>query len=106
LAFGLLGMAGATAQMVRQITLADLTSERSAALQTTIERLEATPFDQVANGSDSVGVFAVSWTVSRPRTQDALIEIMTTGPGSSTAPGGFPIITSSVPDTFTFRILR
>ena len=52
LAVGVLGMAGTTAYIVRQITLADVMTERAVALQSVIERLQATPFASVGTGAD------------------------------------------------------
>ncbi len=106
LAIGLLGMAGTTALVVRQVTAADLATERSAALQTTIERLQALPFSQLANGSDSVGIFGVTWRVTAPTGQWAALEIVTTGPGVARSGGSFPMLMPNVPDTFIHRILR
>jgi len=106
LTFGLLGMAGTTALVVRQITLADVSTERAVALQTTLERLQALPFDSVASSSDSVGIFGVRWTVVTPTDQWKEVTVVTTGPGSGRGSGGFPMISSSVPDTFTYRIIR
>ncbi len=106
LAVGLMGMAGTTALVVRQVTLADVATQRAAALQSTIENLRATPFDNLVDGSDSVGVFDVSWSVTNPDGQWASVEIVTTGPGLTSAQGEFPILSPSVPDTFTYRILR
>jgi Tfp pilus assembly protein PilV len=106
LAVGLMGMAGTTALVVRQVTMADLATERSAALQTTIERLQALPFDQLTDGSDSVGIFDATWTVTNPTGQWASVEIVTTGPGLASREGGFPMLLNSVPDTFIHRILR
>ena len=106
LAVGLMGMAGTTALVVRQVSLADVTTERSAALQSTIERLRALPFNNLADGTDSVGVFQVSWTVTNPNGRWAAVQIVTTGPGVKTMDGGFPMLNPSVPDTFTYRILR
>ena len=106
LAFGLMGMAGTTALVVRQVTMADLVTERSAALQTTIERLKAEPFGQLTDGSDSVGIYDVTWTVTRPANRWAAVEIVTTGPGVAAPNGGFPILMANVPDTFTHRFLR
>jgi prepilin-type N-terminal cleavage/methylation domain-containing protein len=105
LAIGLMGMAGTTALVVRQITLADVATERSAAVQTTLERLRALPFDSVSSGSDSVGIFAVSWTSSSFQNQWKVLEVVTLGPGMTTS-GGFPTVTASVADTFTYRIIR
>lgn len=106
LAFGLLGMAGTTALVVRQITLADIATDRSVAVQTTLERLHAIPYDSVKTGADSVGIFNVAWNVSIPTNQWKVVEIVTTGPGMGAGSGGFPMLVKSVPDTFTFRIVR
>ena len=62
LTIGVLGLAGTTAYIVRQVTLGDLMTERSAAFQTIIDRLQSLPYDSVTNGSTNVGVFAISWT--------------------------------------------
>jgi len=105
LAFGLMGMAGATALFVRQTTLAAVTTKRSAALQTTLERLRALPFDSVSTGSDSVGLFSVQWTVTTFENQWKVVDLITTGPGMARS-SGFPMLTASVPDTFTYRIIR
>lgn len=105
LAFGLLGTAGTTLWYVRQTTLADVTADRSAALQSTIERIRSLPFDSVVAGADSVGDFAVKWTVSAPQARWKSVEIVTYGPGLLSA-RGFPNLAPSVPDTFTYRILQ
>lgn len=106
LAFGLMGMAGTTALVVRQITMADLATERSAAFQATIERLQALPFSQLTDGSDSVGIYDVTWTVTNPTGEWAALEIVATGPGIATSDGGFPMLMNNVADTFIHRILR
>lgn len=104
LAVGLLGTAGTTVLLVRQTTLADVTTDRAVALQTTLERIQALPFDSVLAGQDSVGRYEVSWTVL-DLGQWKQLEFITDGPGLSTAQG-FPSIATSVPDTFSFRILK
>jgi len=106
LAVGLMGMAGTTVMVVRQVTLADLTTERSAALQTTLEELRARPFDNLNDGVDSVGIYQVSWSVTKPTGQWAVVEVVTMGPGMAHAEGGGLVMMPSVPDTFTHRILR
>jgi len=105
LAVGLLGMAGTTILVVQQTTLAGVSTDRSAALQSTIERLRATPFDRVVAGTDSVGAYDVEWTVTPGRRWKA-VEIVTTGPGSKPSEQGFPRLAQSVPDTFTYRIIE
>lgn len=106
LAFGLLGMAGTTALVVRQISLAEVSTERSVALQTTLERLQAIPFDSVVTGTDSVGIFGVRWQVTAAFDQWKVVDVITTGPGMSRGSGGFPMLIGNVPDTFTYRIIK
>jgi prepilin-type N-terminal cleavage/methylation domain-containing protein len=103
LAVGLLGLAGTTVLIIRQTTLADIASDRSVALQSTIERIRATPFDSVEAGSESSGSYDVAWAVTDVG-QWKNVDIVTTGPGLSTSEG-FPAIDQSVVDTFSFRII-
>jgi hypothetical protein len=99
-------MAGTTALVVRQVSLADVTTERSVALQSTLERLRALPFDSVVNGSDSIGLFGVQWSVTSPSNQWKVVEVVTAGPGLSAPGGGLPMLTKNVADTFSYRIIR
>ena len=105
LAVGVLGMAGTTAFVVRQITLADLMTERAAAFQTTIEKVQALDYDDVSFGTDSVGIFAVKWTSSNVTAQVKDVTIITAGPGLDGS-GGFYGIGPQVLDTFSFYVLR
>jgi prepilin-type N-terminal cleavage/methylation domain-containing protein len=104
LAVGLLGMGGTTVLVVKQTTLADVTTERTTALQSTIERLRALPFDSVDTGADTIGLYTINWTVTKSGQWQDLV-IITDGPGLSRA-GGFPALNPSVPDTFSYRIIR
>ena len=105
LSVGLLGAAGTTLLLVKQTTMADVATERTVAMQGTIENLRSIPFDSVTSGADSIGVFEVSWTVTSIDRRWKGIEIITTGPGLSVGEG-FPAIAPSVPDTFSYRIVR
>jgi prepilin-type N-terminal cleavage/methylation domain-containing protein len=104
LAVGVLGLAGTTAYIVRQVTLSDLMTERSAAFQTIVDRIQSLPFDNVTTGSDSVGIFAVTWDAVLDGPQNKIVTIVTTGPGlgGTTVPTNDP----QVVDTFIFRVLR
>ena len=104
LTVGVLGLAGTTAFVVRQTTLGDLMTERAAAFQTIIDRVQSLPYDSVTSGADSVGVFAASWTSVDDGPQNKIVTIVTVGPGM----GGtaFPTNDPQVADTFQFRILR
>jgi Tfp pilus assembly protein PilV len=103
---GVLGLAGTTAFIVRQVTLSDLMTERTAAFQTVIDRLQSLPYDSVASGSDSIGIFLATWTSTTSGGQNKLVQIITTGPGVTSVAGAAPLSAPQVVDTFTFRILR
>lgn len=106
LAFGVLGMAGTTMYVVRQVTAADLETERSAALQSGLERIRAIPFDSLAAGSDSVGEYAISWEIVNQTKQAAEVDLITVGPGSAGSQGGMAKIRKDVTDTFTITVIR
>jgi prepilin-type N-terminal cleavage/methylation domain-containing protein len=104
LTVGVLGLAGTTAYIVRQVTLGDLMTERSAAFQTIIDRLQSLPYDSVTSGNTNVGVFAISWTSASDGPQNKIVQMITVGPGL----GGALVPTNDpqAVDTFTFRVLR
>lgn len=107
LTIGVLGLGGTTAYIVRQVTLADVMTERATALQSVIERVNAMPFANIGSGSDSVGVFAVSWTSTADGGNSRVVRVITRGPGMATsATNPFPALSPSVPDTFEFRVNR
>jgi prepilin-type N-terminal cleavage/methylation domain-containing protein len=103
LAVGVLGLAGSTAYMVRQITLSDLMTERAVAFQTIIDRIQSLPYDSVVAGTDSVGIFNLRWTVTPDGSQTSIVRIFTDGPGIS---GNPPVNNPHVIDSFDFRVLR
>lgn len=105
LTVGVLGLAGTTAFVVRQVTLADLMTERAAAFQTTIDRIQSLPYETVTSGSGSVGIFAVRWSAVDAGAQNKLVTIVTAGPGLDRN-AAFPMLSANVADTFVFRILR
>jgi prepilin-type N-terminal cleavage/methylation domain-containing protein len=107
LAFGVLGLAGTTAYIVRQVTLADIMTERSAALQTAVERVQSMNWDSVDAGSDSVGIYGVEWTSALAGPQLKEVTIITYGPGLETSSDNpYPVLTQQVADTFSFRVVR
>ena len=101
---GVLVLGSSTAYIVRQITLSDLMTERAAAFQTIIDRLQSLPYNSVGSGSDSVGVFAIRWSSVADGAQNKIVTIVTVGPGlgGTTHPTNNP----QAADTFVFRILR
>jgi prepilin-type N-terminal cleavage/methylation domain-containing protein len=103
LAVGVLGLAGTTAYIVRQVTLADLMTERSVAFQTVVDRIQAMPYNNVTSGTDQLGVFSIGWSSVNSGPQNKIVTIITTGPGVA---GLIPTNNPQVVDTFVFRVLR
>lgn len=108
LTMGLLALAGTTGFAVRSITLADVQTERTAAVQSVVERIRATEFDDVTSGSATVGRYAASWTVDELSSTAKEIEVVTTGPGlrANSSQNLMPAIGPQVQDTLTYLILR
>ena len=107
LAFGVLGLAGTTAFTVRQITLADVNTERSAAQQAVVERIRSTTYNSVGTGSATIGDFAVSWSVTDSTVATKTVRVITQGPGlNKDTAVAVPMLASNVQDTFTMIVLR
>ncbi len=105
LSIGLLGMGTTMLYSVRSVTKADLVSERAAARQAGIERLRAMPYDSLAVGQDSVGIFAVNWSPLVTTNSSILMRVITVGPGSFAGPDGLTL-SAQVADTFDFLVVR
>lgn len=105
LTVGVLGMAGTTAYIVRQVTLANVMTERAVAQQTVVEKIQAMPYANVTYGSDSVGRFSVNWTSASDGAASRLVTIITTGPGLHASTGSFPMLGPNVADTFVYRVI-
>ena len=107
LAVGVLGLAGTTAFISRQVTLGEVMTDRAVALQTIVERIQATPFDGVRAGSDSIGAYSLTWSSVQESPQSRMVSVITVGPGvERTASGRGRTLGSLVADTFSFRVIR
>ena len=106
LTVGIVGMGGSTGWAARQVTLSDMTLERTIARQTVVERLKSTDFSSIAAGSESIGNFRIVWTLPQSSSVYKTAQIITTGPGLNPGPGGtLPVLGPGVTDTLTLRIL-
>lgn len=107
LAIGVLGLAGTTAFVVRQVTLADVNTERTAALQAVVEQIRSTSYNSVGSGSQTVGSYAVAWSVTDSTGQTKVVQVITTGPGlNKDTSAAVPMLARNVQDTFTMIMLR
>ena len=105
LTFGVLALAGTTALLVRQVTLGQLATERAVAFQSTVEYLRALDWNDVGDGSDTIGPYEVEWWIDEDGANSRVMKILTVGPGISTVTG-VPSLRNDVHDTFTYRILN
>ena len=103
---GLLGMAATTTTLVHQMNVSSLKTNRALAMQQGIERVRALPYDSIASGSDSLGVFDVSWSTTAEADLVKTVRFVTVGPGLVSRPDAPSIIQHDVPDTFNYRVLR
>jgi prepilin-type N-terminal cleavage/methylation domain-containing protein len=105
LAFGVVGLATTTLFITRQLTLAEVTTARVAAIQSVMEAIRATPYDSIRAGGDTIGPLVVSWapTVTTPQTK--VVRIVAVGPGRSSMSES-PMLSNDVADTVIYRVLR
>jgi len=106
LTIGILGLAGTTVYVVRQVAVAGMETDRAAALQAGIERMRAIGYDNIGTGTDTVGQYTVSWSVSSTATNSKTMQVITTGPGYESTGDGTPSLSRTVPDTFTYVLLK
>ena len=105
LTVGSLGLAGTTLHVVREVAVGQVTSERATATESVLERVRALPFDSVSAGSQTIGSFAISWTVPEEDTRTKLVRFVSVGPGLVTGASG-PALVSNATDTLTYRLYR
>lgn len=103
LAIGILALAGTTALSMRQVALSDFAADRAIALQATVERLRALDYGALDSGSETVGAFAMTWTVVDAG-DSKLLEIVSVGPGRTGAPGSLAAAAGAA-DTLAYRIV-
>ena len=107
LSVGILGLAGTTMFMIRQVTLARVTSQRSAVYQTVIEQVRALPYDSITSGSDTIGHFRYQYRVASSTGVTQTVRIVVQGPGMKPlVPGTIPSMSNSMVDTFSYSLIR
>ena len=108
LAFGVMGLATTTLAITRQLTLAEVTTARVAAIQSVMERIRATPYDSIREGGDTIGPLVVSWDPTFTTAQTKAVRIVAVGPGqaSISGTGSIPMLSSVVVDTVIYKVLR
>jgi prepilin-type N-terminal cleavage/methylation domain-containing protein len=107
LSFGVLGMAGTTALIVRQVTMADVNTKRAAERQLIVERLRAANTNSITTGSVVNGLYTSTWAVSDSNSTSRTVRLILNGPGvrRDTA-AHYPMLGAAVIDTFFLTLLR
>ncbi len=103
---GLLGMAGTTMAFVHQTNITALRTQRALAMQQGVERVRASPYDSISSGSDSLGFYHVSWSMTAQSDLAKTVQIVTLGPGLVSRSDGPTMIQADVPDTLNYRVFR
>lgn len=105
LSLGLLSMAATTGYVATQVRIADLRTERAAALHAAIEELRATPYDNLASRNEAsarqFGSFRAWWTVSNITDNLKGVAVMTRGPANRAGAQSAAAL-----DTFAITIAR
>ena len=106
LTIGILGLAGTTGLVVRQVTGSKIATERTAALQSAIENVRAVGFaDLTGTTTRTIGNYQVTWTVTDAGASK-LVQITTTGPALEPTTGNMTAINPSATETYTYRMIR
>jgi prepilin-type N-terminal cleavage/methylation domain-containing protein len=106
MSIGILGLAGTTMYMIRQVTLAEVTTERAQLYQRVIETIKSLPYDSISTGSDTVGNFRYRFSTSSG-TQSKTILIEMQGPGmKALIAGQTPSMSPSVTDSVTIAVIK
>jgi len=103
LTIGLLAFAGTTMFLIRQVTVAHLTTARTMAVQSVVETLRSTPYDNVTSGDDEVGDYLLTWEATVDGSTRA-VQIVSVGPGIAVGRSGG--LSAQSVDTFSYRILQ
>ncbi len=106
LTVGLLGLAAGTGWVIRSVEVARIETARSTALQSGIEQVRGTPFDDLAPGSAVVGNYEVTWIEVESTNRSLLFEFAVVGPGVGPGGGTFAPILTDVSTSFQYRVIR
>jgi prepilin-type N-terminal cleavage/methylation domain-containing protein len=106
LTVGLLGLAAGTGWVIGSVERARIETARSAALQTAIEQIRATPFDALVDGEAEDGPYRLTWRELEADTRTRVMEVVVTGPGVVRISAGQPMVSATAADTVRYRVVR
>jgi prepilin-type N-terminal cleavage/methylation domain-containing protein len=103
---GLLAMAAGGGWAARSVDSAWVNTERANALQAGIERVRATPFEEIEEGSLQVGRYQVTWSEQSSSDRATVLEFQVEGPGVQPGVFGLARVGASVSSTFSYSVVR
>jgi type II secretory pathway pseudopilin PulG len=107
LAIGLLGMAAGTGWMIRAVDLAQLETARGAALQSAVETIRGTEWNDLEDGQGTFGDYTVRWTTVTATAEGRHFRFEVVGPGrGTTGSQGLPHISQTASMTLDYRVSR
>lgn len=106
LAIGVLGMAAGTGWMIRTVELARMETARGAALQSAVEDLRGTPWNDLADGQETFGDFTVRWAMVTPGFESRMYRFEIVGPGRTGLARGLPVLSNNASTTLEYWINR
>ena len=107
LSIGVLALAATTAAFALQVTLGDVKTERAAALQSVVEGIRAADYASVGSGSETIGRYGVTWSVTDSTGRSKSVRVITDGPGLSQDSGSATrMMGMNVQDTFSVLVMR
>lgn len=107
LTIGLLGMAAGTGWMIRAVDLAQLETARGAALQSAVEGVRGTEWNDLADGQDTFGDYTVRWTTVTATWEGRHFRFEVVGPGrGTTGAQGLPHISPNASMSLDYRVSR
>ena len=105
LTYGVLVLAGTTLHVLRMVQIAEMDTDRTAMVQSVIERVRAESFNTHRAGSDTSGAYTVAWQTWAESSVEKGLRVVTTGPGLVNN-GGPVTIAANATDTVEYRIAR
>lgn len=106
LTVGLLGLAGATTYVLRQVNVSELKTERTLAVQTALEGIRAAGHGASLAGVDTVGDYIVKWSSEQPTPNLQRVRLVSVGPGLAKTDGGVAMMSNTVADTTSFAVVK
>ena len=106
LSVGLLALAGGMGVVVGSVTRSEVVTDRTVALQTGLETVRSTDYEELESGSKESGPYEISWETVDEGANWKDVEVVISGPGPSGPGSGMRGVAGEVTDTFTYTVMQ